>query len=479
MNQSVKKIVIGSEEWCAFPSLSIPFIKARVDSGAKTSSIHAFNIHKVTRGGKPWVNFEVHPVQNNRKVMVRCSSPVVDYRTVKSSMGITEKRFVIRAPVRIGENTLEIELTLSNRDSMGYRMLLGREAMVGRMLVDPSSRCCLGTPTREEIESHYQISTKSNSGLHIGLLASDPDLYSNKRILEAGVERGHQMSFFNIKQCYMKLDAENPEVHYRGGTILNDLDAVIPRIRPAITFYGCALTRHFEAFGVYALNNASAISQSRDKLYSLQLLLSKGLDIPTTGFAKSPMDTRDLIDMVGGAPLIVKLLEGTQGKGVVLAETRKAAESVIGALRSVKANLLVQEFIKEADGKDLRCFVIDGRVVASIMREAAEGEFRANLHQGGRASVAKITPTERKLALNAVKALGLTVAGVDIIRSRKGPLLLEVNSSPGLQGIEEATGKDIAGAMIESIEKRLGYDVPRLHESGSTPRRRSVKKAAS
>jgi ribosomal protein S6--L-glutamate ligase len=208
---------------------------------------------------------------------------------------------------------------------------------------------------------------------------------------------------------------------------------------------------------VFTTNSSSSVAQSRDKLFSLQLMLKSGIQIPTTGFAKSPMDTNDLIDMVGGAPLIMKLLEGAQGRGVVLAETKKAAESVINAFKSLSANLLVQEFIKEAEGKDLRCFVIDGKVVATIQRKAAPGEFRANLHQGGTASVVKITPEERKLATTAAKVLGLSIAGVDIIRSKNGPLLLEVNSSPGLEGIETATGKDIAGMMITSIEKKLGW----------------------
>jgi ribosomal protein S6--L-glutamate ligase len=208
---------------------------------------------------------------------------------------------------------------------------------------------------------------------------------------------------------------------------------------------------------VFTTNSSDSITKSRDKLFSLQLMLKSGIKIPTTGFANSPMDTNDLIKMVGGAPLIVKLLEGTQGRGVVLAETKKAAESVINAFKALRANLLVQEFVKEADGKDLRCFVIDGKVVASIQRTAAPGEFRANIHQGGTASIVKITPEERKLAITAAKVLGLNIAGVDIIRSKNGPLLLEVNSSPGLEGIETATGKDIAGMMIASIEKKLGW----------------------
>jgi ribosomal protein S6--L-glutamate ligase len=452
-----QKLIVGSEEWCSFPGLGIPAVKARVDSGAKTSALHAFNIQTFTRNHEKWVSFEVHPIQRNRKTTVRCEARVVDRRYVKSSSGEREKRFVVATTVHIGGVSFDIELTLTNRDTMGYRMLLGREAMSGRMLVDPASSFSVGELTPTQLAQMYGVTSEVSGGLKIGLLASEPELYSNKRIMEAGVGRGHEMVFLNIKQCYMKLDAETPEVHYRGGWILNDLDAVIPRIRPSMTFYGCALTRHFESLGVFALNTAQAISSSRDKLYSLQLLQRSGLDIPTTGFANSPADTADLIDMVGGAPLIVKLLEGTQGRGVVLAETRKASESVINAIKSLRANLLVQEFIKEAQGRDLRCFVIDGKVVASIERRAAPGEFRANIHQGGTASLVKITQQERRLAIKAAKTMGLQVAGVDIIRSSKGPLLLEINSSPDLEGIESATGKDIAGAMIEAVERRLSW----------------------
>ena len=452
-----KKIIVGSEEWCALPSLGIPAMKARVDSGAKTSSLHAFNIQAFKRGEEQWIRFELHPIQGNRKAAVRCEALVFDRRYIKSSNGEREQRYVIKVPLTVGGSSWDIELTLTNRDTMGYRMLLGREAMSGRMLVDPAASFCLGELSPAQLTEFYGANTSSTEGLKIGLLASNPELYSNRRIIEAGAERGHEMFFLNIKQCYMKLDAVNPEVHYRGGSVLNDLDAVIPRIRPSMTFYGCALTRHFESLGVYALNDSSAISQSRDKLFSLQLLQKSGLDIPTTGFASSPNDTDDLIAMVGGAPLIVKLLEGTQGRGVVMAETRKAAESVINAIKSLRANLLVQEFIKEAQGKDLRCFVIDGKVVAAIERTAAPGEFRANIHRGGTASIVKLSSAERRLAVKAAKTMGLKVAGVDIIRSSRGPLLLEVNSSPGLEGVESATNYDIAGEMIKSIEKQLGW----------------------
>ena len=449
------KIILGSEEWCSFPDLGIPAIKARVDSGAKTSALHAINIAPFIKENENWVKFDINPIQNNLKTIIHCEALLVDKRIVKSSSGFREQRYVIQTNIQIGNDTWKIEMTLTNRDSMGFRMLLGREAMSGRILVDPEQKYVLGQNTTENLKDLYVNSIAIKSGLRIGLLASNPDLYSNKRIMEAGEMRGHEMHFLNIKECYMKLDADKPEIHYRGGKVLDNFDAVIPRIRPSITFYGCALTRQFEAMKVYCLNSAAAITQSRDKLFSLQLLLRNGVDIPTTGFANSPLDTDDLIKMVGGSPLIVKLLEGTQGKGVVLAETKKAAESVINAFKSLNANILVQEFIKEADGKDLRLFVVDGKVVAAIQREAAPGEFRANIHMGGTASIVKPTAEEKKIAIKAAKAMDLRVAGVDIIRSSKGPLLLEVNSSPGLEGIEGATNKDIASEMIKAIESNI------------------------
>lgn len=449
------KLILGSEEWCSFPELGIPTIKARVDSGAKTSALHAINIAPFVKNDTHWVKFDINPIQNNIKTVIHCEAQLVDKRIVKSSSGFREHRYVISTNIGIGDAKWPIEMTLTNRDSMGFRMLLGREAMSGRILVDPEKKYLLGQPSSESLSELYKNSEKASSGLRIGLLASNPELYSNKRIMEAGEMRGHEMHFLNIKECHMKLDAKKPEIHYRGGKILNQFDAVIPRIRPSITFYGCALTRQFEALKVYCLNSSTAITQSRDKLFSLQLLLNHGVDIPTTGFANSPLDTDNLIKMVGGPPLIVKLLEGTQGKGVVLAETKKAAESVINAFKSLNANILVQEFIKEANGKDIRCFVIDGKVVAAIQREAMPGEFRANIHLGGTASVIKVTAEEKRIAIKAAKAMDLKVAGVDIIRSAKGPLLLEVNSSPGLEGIEGATNKDIAGEMIKAIEKNF------------------------
>lgn len=292
--------------------------------------------------------------------------------------------------------------------------------------------------------------------MRIVVLASNRDLYSNQRLLEAGKKRGHDMRFINISYCYMNISSEKPKVHYRGGELLDKVDAIIPRIKPSITFYGAAVARQFQTMGVYCLNDSVAVARSRDKLRSLQLLSRNAIAMPVTGFADSPLDTKDLIKMVGGAPLVVKLLEGTQGKGVVLAETNKAAESVINAFKSLNTHILVQEFVKEAQGRDIRCFVIGNKVVGAMQREAAEGEFRANLHLGGKASAIKVTAEEKRIAVKATKVMGLKVAGVDIIRSKTGPKVLEINSSPGLEGIEGATGLDIAGMMIEHIENNAG-----------------------
>ena len=451
------KLIVGSEEWCSLPGLRLPAIKARVDSGAATSSLHAFNIVPFQRDGAHWISFEVHPLQNDRSVVVRHEAPVLEQRGVRNTSGISETRYVIREELVLGEQRWPIELTLTNRDAMGYRMLLGREAMVGRVLVDPEGSHQLGDVEPAQLEAMYAALRTERTGLRIAVLASDPELYSNRRLLEAGEERGHRMEFLNVKQCYMRLDPQNPEMHYRGGNVLERIDAVIPRIRPSVTFYGCAITRQFESMDIRVLNAAEPIKRSRDKLLASQLFVRHGLSMPVTGFASSPLDTKDLIKMVGGAPLILKLLEGAQGRGVVLAETQKAAESVINAMKSLNANLLVQEFIKEAGGKDLRCFVIGNKVVSAIERTAAVGDFRSNIHQGGSAQAVRIRPEERKLAVAATRALGLDVAGVDIIRSERGPLLLEVNSSPGLEGIETATGKDLAGQMIQEVERKLGW----------------------
>lgn len=288
--------------------------------------------------------------------------------------------------------------------------------------------------------------------MNIAILSRKKELYSTRRLVEAAQARGHLVRVIDPLKCYMRVTSHNPSIHFRGEKLEN-FDAIIPRIGASITFYGTAVVRQFEMMDVYSLNESVAISRSRDKLRSMQLLARKGIGLPVTGFAHHPDDGEDILNMVGGAPVVIKLLEGTQGMGVVLAETKNACESVIDAFRELEAYFLVQEYIAEAGQCDIRCFVIGDKVVAAMMRRAREGEFRSNLHRGGRAEAIKITPEERSIATRAAKILGLNVAGVDLMRSKHGPLVLEVNSSPGLEGIEATSGKNIAEQVIEFLEK--------------------------
>jgi len=288
--------------------------------------------------------------------------------------------------------------------------------------------------------------------MKIAILSRNKQLYSTRRLVDAAQARGHEVHVIDALRCYMNITSHNPEIHYKG-EILTGFDAVIPRIGASITFYGTAVLRQFEMMGVYPLNESVAITRSRDKLRSLQLLSKHGVGLPVTSFAHSPDDIDDLLDIVGGAPAVIKVLQGTQGIGVVLAETKQAAQSVIQAFMGLKEHILVQEFIKEAGGSDIRCFVVGGKVVAAMKRQGQEGEFRSNLHRGGKASLIRVSPEERATALRAARILGLNVCGVDILRSNHGPVVMEVNSSPGLEGIENASQKDIASMIIDFVEK--------------------------
>jgi ribosomal protein S6--L-glutamate ligase len=301
--------------------------------------------------------------------------------------------------------------------------------------------------------------------MRIGILSTNKNLYSTRRLVEAGKARGHEVQVINHQRCYMNITSHNPGIHYKGVAI-EGIDAIIPRIGASVSFYGAAVVRQFEMMGVYSVNESVAITRSRDKLRALQLLSRKGIGLPVTGFANSPDDTQDLLDFVGGAPVVIKLLEGTQGVGVVLAETQQAAESVIEAFSGLGANFMVQEFIKEAGGADIRCFVIGDKVVAAMKRQGKEGDFRSNLHRGGTAKLIKITPEERSTAVRSANVMGLNVAGVDLLRSNHGPVVMEVNSSPGLEGIEHATGKDIASLIIEFVEKNAKQGKTRTRGKG-------------
>ncbi|MCB9245306.1 MAG: 30S ribosomal protein S6--L-glutamate ligase [Flavobacteriales bacterium] len=290
--------------------------------------------------------------------------------------------------------------------------------------------------------------------MKIAVLSRKSSLYSTRRLIEAARERGHEAQVINHAKCYMALEGTNPHI-YVGDHMIEDLDAIIPRIGASITFYGSSIIRQFEMQNVFTTLSSLALMRSRDKLRSLQILTRAGIETPRTAFAKYPGDIKNLIKLIGGAPLVIKLLESTQGKGVVLAETQKAAQSVIEAFYGLEANIIVQEFIKEARAEDIRAFVVDGKVVGAMKRTGQKGEFRSNLHKGGVAQAVKLTRLEASRAVKAAKALNLNIAGVDMLRSDRGPLVIEVNSSPGLEGIEKATGNNIAGEIIQYIERNI------------------------
>jgi len=449
-------MILGNEEFISIPELGIKFIKARIDSGATSAVMHAFNIKVYTDGDGDIISFYINPYNNNRLITLFCKTKLAGWKDVKSSNGVMEKRPYIISTVKIGDFLFEnLEITLSDRDQMGHRMLIGRQSLLSyNILVDPAQSFILTSNLTYEYKQGEMLNHMKP--LKIGLLASNKNLYSNKRIIEAGEKLGHEVIFINIKHCYIDVQHRSSTIHCR--SVDNDnitaIHGIIPRIRPNLTFYGCALVRQFQTMGKYCLNSAEAISYSRDKLKSLQILASKFIPMPVTTFAVSTQETKHLIELVGGAPLIIKLLEGTQGKGVILVESNAAAEGVISAFKSANANILIQEFISESRGEDIRCFVVDYKVAGSIMRRSSSSdEFRANFHLGGTVEQIKITPKEKKIATSAAKILGLPVAGVDIIRSKRGPMILEVNSAPGLEGIEKATGRDIAREMIKCLEK--------------------------
>ncbi len=444
------RITLGWQEWVSLPSLGLPAIKAKIDTGAKTSALHAVAIEPFGRIESPQVRFIIQPNPADPTVEIVCAAKVIDRRHITSSNSESELRYVIEAPIVVGGREWRIEITLTNRETMTYRMLLGRKAVVSETLVDPGASFV--QPVLDyEVYKNAPRRRPVKRPLRIALLTKEPKNYSSKRLIEAAESRGHVIEPLDTSRCYMAINARLPEVHY-DGLALERFDAVIPRIGASITAYGMAVVRQFDMMGVYCLNRAGAIGAARDKLYAHQVLARHGVDMPQTAFASSPKDTKDLVSLAGEPPLVVKLLQSSQGRGVVLADKRNAAESLIDAFRNLDADFLVQAFVKEAAGEDVRCFVIGGKVFAAMQRTAAEGDFRSNLHQGGSARAVKLTKDERKMAVRAAKAIGLSVAGVDILRTERGPVVLEVNASPGLKGVEEVSKRDVAGAIIEYVE---------------------------
>ena len=447
---SDEKLDFGWEEWVSLPDLGLPALRAKIDTGARTSALHADDIEVFGPTAKPKVRFIVHPIAGDDSVAITCSANIVDRREITSSNGEKEMRYVIGSKIAVAGQSWPIEITLTNRKGMASRMLLGRQALGENISITASDRRLQPELSYDVYRSAGIRKAAPKRSLRVAVLSRE-DNYSTRRLVQEGEARGHSVEVIDTTRCYMAINSKSPEVHYDGAR-LPRYDAVVPRIGASITPYGTAVIRQFETIGTYCVNGSSGIGSSRDKLEAHQILAKQKIGMPTTAFAASPKDTKNLMDLVGSAPMIVKLLESTQGKGVVLAETKKAAESVIDAFRGLRANFLVQQFVKESAGEDIRCLVIGGRVVAAMKRTGADGDFRSNLHRGGSAKVVKISRTERATAVKAAKAFGLGVAGVDLLRADDGPKVLEVNSSPGFEGIETATGKNIVGTLYDEIE---------------------------
>lgn len=446
MSEKQKK-TIGRFEKVDLPALNLFALDAKIDTGADNSAIHCHNI--IVDEALNRVTFNLldpsHPDYNETSLTL----PVHRKRWVKSSNGMREYRVYIKTTIEVMGEVYEAELSLTDRSSMNFPMLLGRKFLHNRFLVDVS-----------------KSGNSSDGGVRLGILSLGSELYSTRRLYEEAKKRGWSVEVVDYLRCATAMQRDELSIMYNGRE-LNDFDAIVPRIGASRTFYGTAIVRQFELMNTFSVNSSLAISRSRDKLRAHQILAKHGVDMPRTVFAAKVEDVDTIIDAVGGEPLIIKLIEGTQGVGVVLADTRKAAKSVLEAFYGLKVNLLLQEFIAEAKGADIRAFVVDGQVVAAMKRQGAEGDFRSNMHRGGYAQNIKLTRDEKALAVKAAKVMGLDVAGVDMLQSERGPLIMEVNSSPGLEGIEKATDVNVAEKIMDFIAKGLQATTPKKDRIGT------------
>jgi len=459
----MQNLVIGWREWAALPKLGLPAIKAKIDTGARTSALHAFRVESFGPEDNPRVRFWVHPVEGRDDIEVKCTAKVLERRQVVSSNGRSELRYIINTPIRIGEREWPIEISLSNRETMTHRMLIGRTALEAiEAVIQPWGDFYQGKLDYKVYDTLRQEPLEHRP-LRIALLTMEPDNYSNRRFIAAADAREHVIEPLETLGCYININRIASAVHYRGEP-LKEFDAVIPRIGATITEYGAALVRQFELTKAFCLNSGRAISNSRNKLLAHQIMAENQLPMPVTAFASSPHSTDDLIDMVGGPPLVIKLLQSSQGRGVVLAETRKSASQLIDAFRATESNFLVQQYVSDAAGQDIRCIVLADKVIAAMRRDSGGEDFRSNLHAGGAASPVKIGKEERRVAVRAAKKMGLRFAGVDLLRSKSGPLLLEVNSSPGLEGIEAVVGETVAEAVMTHIEQHTFRQRPKIRK---------------
>jgi len=444
-------LTLGWEEWCALPALKLPALKVKVDTGARTSALHAFDIEPFGPEGAPMVRFAVHPIAARHDLVVRCTAPVHDRREVTSSNGETEYRYVILSDITIGPRTWPVELTLTDRGAMAYRMLLGRQALGGDTVVTPGVSFCQPALSYDVYPAARRHAAQPDRPLTLAILSREPNGYTPRRLADEAEQRGHTARVIDTARCYMAMNALAPEVHYDGAP-LPRFDAVIPRIGKSYSVYGAALVRQFETIGIHCLNGSDAITSSRDPIHAHQLLSRYHIGMPATAFAASPKDTGNLIGLVGKAPLVLKLLDSAAGNGMVRADTRSAAASVITAFRGLRANFLVQDYLLEAAGRDIRCLVLGGKFIAALERKApGNGDLPSTPHT----QLAKATKRERETAQKAARALKLGLASVDLLRTPEGPKVLSLSATPGLSRFESATGRNIAALVLDLLETRL------------------------
>ncbi len=444
---------IGRAENVDLPDFGVFAVPAKVDTGAESSSLWATDI-KETDSGLSFVLFAPGSKHyTGAKIAVKPSSYSIT--RVANSFGHSETRYKVKLRVAVRDRKINATFTLADRSQMVYPMLLGRRLLYGKFLVNVSDGSPLKAEEEErtlELEQELIADRPAARGkLRIAILSKGPGNYSTQRLREEAIKHGHEVRIVNYAKCYVTLESGKPVVRYKGES-LTDIDVIIPRIAANLTSYGSSIVRQFEMQNVFTATASLAIVRSRDKLRSTQLLAKAGVGIPKTVFARETADVDDVLDQVGGAPVIIKVARGTHGNGVVLAETKKAAKAVMQAFYVEGVSFIVQEFVAESAGTDIRAFVVNGKVVASMKRQSLDDDFRSNLHQGGEGSVVRLTEAERRTALRAAKAMGLPICGVDMMRSERGPLVLEVNSSPGF-GIEKVTGHNVAEKIIEYIEQ--------------------------
>jgi len=452
-----KPLEIGWEEWIALPELKLPAIKAKVDTGAKTSALHVFMVEKIEEEGGTKVRFGIHPIPEKPEIEIYCKAHLVDEREVTSSNGQTELRYVIRTVVRFGKRKWPIEITLTDRETMAYRMLIGRSAMEGKLVVLPGHSFLLGNLSAAAYD--HIVPHRHKRTLSICILSRMRNRYSTDRLASVAESRGHKVEIVNTTRCYVNISANRPTIHYQG-YLLPRFDAVIPRIDPLNTFYGVAILRQFESLGTFCINYSGAIANSRDRLFAHQLLGRAGIAMPATAFAHYPGDTKDMIKTVGGVPLVIKLLTGPQGKsGIVLAETNKAAKAVIQAFRGLNANFIAQEYIRESASKDIRCIVLGNKVIASIEKFVSEDEFKET--EKIKAQPVEITLLEKKLAIKSARVLGLKFAVINLLRTKEGPRVIDVNATPALREFEKVLGMDMATLIIEYVENHARPRLPK------------------